>query len=63
MKDKVADLIRIIGVGFNELVFDFVIDGVTFNSIEWDPIEDRVLLHIFDEENELDHDCDFEGVS
>jgi len=62
MKDKVADLIRIIGVGFNELVFDFVIDGVTFNSIEWDPIEDRVLLHIFDEENELDHHCDFEGI-
>ena len=62
MKDKVIDLIRILGIGFNELVFDFEIDGVKFNSIEWVPEEDRVLLHIFDDENEMDHHCDFEGI-
>lgn len=62
MKDKIIDLIRILGIGFNELVFDFEIDGVKFNSIEWVPEEDKVLLHIFDDENEMDHHCDFEGI-
>jgi hypothetical protein len=62
MKDKVADIIRVLGMGLNELVFDFEIDGVNFNSIEWDPEQDKVFLHIFDEEMEMDHHCDFEGI-
>jgi len=61
MKDKVIDLIRLLGVGFNELVFEFEIDGVDFNSIEWLPDEDLVLLHIF-EDDETDIYCDFEGI-
>jgi len=60
MKEKVVDLIRILGIGLNELVFDFEIDGVKFNSIEWLPEEDVVLLHIF--EDETDMHCDFENI-
>ena len=61
MKDKVSGLIRTLGQGLNELVFDFEIDGVKFNSIEWLPEEDKVLLHIF-EDDEIDYHCDFEVI-
>mgnify|MGYP003344232623 CR=1 FL=1 len=61
MKEKVIELIRILGVGLNELVFDFEIDGTKFNSIEWKPEEDVVLLHIF-EDDETDIFCDFEAI-
>jgi hypothetical protein len=56
MKDKVSNLIKTLGLGLNELVFDFEIDGVKFNSIEWLPEEDKVLLHIFEDE-EIDKYC------
>lgn len=61
MKDKIVDLIRLLGIGLNELVFDFEIDGVKFNSIEWLPESDVVLLHIF-EDDETDLHCDFENL-
>ena len=61
MKDNVSELIRIIGEGYNELIFDFEIDGVNFNSIEWDPENDAVLLHIFDD-SDNDGYFDFEGI-
>jgi len=61
MKEKVIDLIQDLGMGLNELVFDFEIDGVKFNSIEWVPEDDLVLLHIFEDE-ETDWHCDFEGI-
>ena len=61
MKDKIVDLIRLLGMGLNELVFDFEVDGVKFNSIEWQPESDVVLLHIF-EDDETDLHCDFENM-
>lgn len=61
MKEKVIDLIQDLGMGLNELVFDFEIDGVKFNSIEWVPEDDLILLHIFEDE-ETDYHCDFEGI-
>ena len=45
MKDKVSELIKIIGNGYTELIFDFTIDSIEFNSIELD-INDDILLHI-----------------
>ena len=62
MKEKVIDLIRILGIGLNELVFDFEVDDMKFNSIEWLPDEDIVLLHIF-EDDETDIYCDFENIN
>lgn len=60
MKDKIIDLISLLGAGLNELVFDFEIDDVKFNSIEWLPEEDVILLHVF--EDESDFHCDFENI-
>ena len=62
MKHKLVNLINDLGQGLNELVFDFEIDGVKFNSIEWLPEEDIIVLHIFEDE-EIDYHCDFDGIN
>lgn len=62
MKHKLVNLINDLGQGLNELVFDFEIDGVKFNSIEWLPEEDIILLHIFEDE-EIDYHCDFGEIN
>lgn len=61
MKENIIELIRILGKGYNELVFSFEIDGVKFDSIEWCVDEDIILLHIF-EDDETDKSCDFENI-
>lgn len=61
MKDKIIELIVIIGEGFNELVFDFQVNDVTFNSIEWLPDEDMILLHIF-QNDDIDMHCNFDNI-
>ncbi len=60
MKDKVSELIRVIGAGYTELVFNFTIDGIKFNSIEWVPEDDVILLHIFN--GELDGYFNYEDM-
>ncbi len=62
MKNKVKDLILILGMGINELVIDINVGETTFNSIEWSPEEDKILMHIF-EEDDLDYFCDFEELT
>lgn len=62
MKHKLVNLINDLGQGLNELVFDFKIDGVKFNSIEWLPEEDIILLHIFEDE-EIDYHYNFDGIN
>ncbi len=61
MKEKVIELIKVLGLGYNELVFDFTIDDIDFNSIEWCQEENAVLLHIFDGDD-FDGFFDFEGI-
>ena len=60
MKSKIINLIVSIGMGLNELIFDFEIDNLIFNSIEWDPESDDILLHIFIEDKDIY--CNFEGI-
>jgi hypothetical protein len=62
MKDKVKDIIKILGVGMNELILDIDLGDVTFNSIEWDENEGKVLLHIF-EDDDYDYFVDFDDLS
>ncbi len=62
MKNKVKDLILILGMGINELVIDINVGETTFNSIEWSPEEDKILMHIF-EEDDYDYFCDFEELT
>ena len=61
MKKKVKDLIRILGIGLNELVIDINLDEVTFNSIEWDEENNKIILHKF--EDDLDYEFDFEELT
>jgi hypothetical protein len=51
MRDKVINLIKILGFGINELVIDIKISLGNFNSIEWDDVDDNVYLHIFEKDN------------
>jgi len=61
MKKKVKDLIKILGIGLNELVIDINLDEVTFNSIEWDEENNKIILHKF--EDDLDYEFDFEELT
>jgi len=62
MKEKVRDLIRILGIGLYELVIDINVGDITFNSIEWVEDEEIILLHIFDDDD-MDYFIDFEELS
>lgn len=61
MKNKVKDLIKILGIGLSEIVIDLELSEVVFNSIEWDEESDRVILHKF--EDDLDYEFDFEDLT
>ena len=62
MKEKVRDLIKILGIGLCELVIDINVGDMTFNSIEWLEKEEVILLHIF-EDDDIDYFIDFEELS
>lgn len=51
MKNKVINLIRILGFGINELLITIPLSVATFDSIEWDDVDDSVYLHIFEKDN------------
>ena len=51
MKNKVINLIKILGFGINELLITIPLSIATFNSIEWDHVDDNVYLHIFEDDN------------
>jgi hypothetical protein len=61
MKKKVSKIIMILGIGLNEIIITVKLNGVTINSIEWSPEEDKIYLHIFD--NDLDLEIDFDDIS
>lgn len=60
MKDKVIELVKFLGDGFDEIIFEFLIDDIKFDSIEYIPIENNINLHIFNKD--LDYCCDFDGM-
>lgn len=60
MKKKVKELIKILGIGLNELVIDIVLEEITFNSIEFDEENNKIILHRF--EDDLDYEFDFEEL-
>ena len=62
MKNKIIQLIKILGIGINELVIDINLDCGSFESVEWDKEEDKVYLHIFEDED-IDIAFDFEELS
>lgn len=62
MKNKVSSIIKILGIGLTELIMDFELELYDFNSIEYVEKEDKIYLHIF-EDDDLDITYDFEDLS
>lgn len=62
MKNKVINLIRILGFGINELLITIPLSVATFDSIEWDDVDDSVYLHIF-EKDDYDLVVSFDDLS
>lgn len=62
MKHEIINMIKILGIGMSELVIDFDLDSASFNSIEWDKTDNKVYLHIF-EDDDLDIMYDFDDIS
>ena len=62
MKNKIVQLIKILGIGINELVLNINLDCGSFESIEWNKEEDKIYLHIFEDED-IDITFDFEELS
>ena len=54
MKRKLAKVIRILGIGLNELVIDIETSVAIFNSIEWSKSEDIQLTFDFDDLDIID---------
>ena len=46
-KKKLVSLIKYLGITFDEVVVDIIVDEVVFNSIEWRKKGNQVILHKF----------------
>jgi hypothetical protein len=62
MKNKIVQLIKILGIGIHELVIDINLECGSFESIEWNKEEDKIYLHIFEDED-IDITFDFDELS
>lgn len=61
MKHEIINMIKILGIGMSELIMDFDLDSIIFNSIEWDNTDNKVYLHIF-EDDDFDITYDFDDL-
>lgn len=61
MKKKVAKMVLIMGIGLSELVMDIETSVALFNSIEYVKSENKLWLHIF-EEDDLELSVDFDEL-
>jgi len=62
MKKKLAKIIRILGIGLTELVIEIETSVAVFNSIEWSKSENKIWLHIFHEEEDIQITFDFDDL-
>ena len=58
MLNKIIQIIKILGIGVNELIIDIELDSITINSIEWIQSSNKVVVHIFDEDYDIEMDFD-----
>ena len=61
MKEKIIELIRILGLGLTELMVEFDLDTGKFDSIEWNKRKNKIYLHIF-LEDDIDISVDFDDL-
>jgi hypothetical protein len=62
MKRKIIKIIRILGIGYNELVIDIETNFGTFNSIEWVKEGNKIWLHMFTEDDDFQLSYDFDDL-
>jgi hypothetical protein len=62
MRNKVINLIKILGFGVNELIVEIPLSIGNFDTIEWIPEDNTVILHLFEKED-YDIVIDFEDLS
>lgn len=62
MKKKVAKMILIMGIGLTELIVDLDLGIATFNTIEYVKSENKIYLHIFHEDEDLELTYDFDDL-
>lgn len=61
MRDEIIKLIKILGIGYTELILTFDLDCGNFESIEYIEEDDLILLHIFQDED-FDITFDFDEI-
>ena len=57
-KFELANTIKILGVDSNEIQIDLELNDLFFNTIEWRPEEDKIILHYF--EDNIDYEFDYD---
>lgn len=62
MKRKVAKIIQILGIGLTEIIIDIDLSLGTFNSVEWIKSENKVWLHMFHEDDDIQISFDFDDL-
>ena len=62
MKKKVAKIVQILGVGLTEIIIDIDLSLGTFNSVEWVRSENKVWLHMFHEDDDIQISFDFDDL-
>lgn len=62
MKKKIIKIIQILGIGLTELIIDIDLSIGTFNSIEWSKSENKIWLHIFHEDEDIQISVDFDDL-
>jgi hypothetical protein len=62
MKKKISKIIRILGIGLTEIIIDIELSLGTFNSIEWVKSENKIWLHMFHEDDDIQISFDFDDL-
>jgi hypothetical protein len=62
MKRKVAKIVQILGIGLTEIIVDIDLSLGTFNSVEWVKSENKIWLHMFHEDDDIQISFDFDDL-
>jgi hypothetical protein len=47
-KKRLISIIKYLGITFDEVVIDIIVEGMNFNSIEWRRDTNQIILHKLD---------------
>jgi len=57
-KKKLISIVKYLGITFDEVVVDIILDEVSFNSIEWRRNGNQIILHKFIDEFDYEFNYD-----